>query len=322
MKLQIAVFILVPSVLINLFAMNARAASHDDSRLDNVVPFQISVTTVPFRSAGMNELEMFELKLQTQHLSYVPIGLPEVSDYYRKGVVLLAADGTVVGYVVTGGVGLGSFWKLGFDSEMTVHQRFRLLQLITPYVQQILQALESEWAMWKKAHPHGKQRGPQVVVDFLNSDGLARGWALEQFGRFAGATMEDSSKGIEISFERIRSLLPPGKKTSNSQINSTVITSFQFGRVYSPNLRRYLRTYDGGIEVIDSKNNKVIGTIALPEPGTPTLRYEAAQVVLEYPHKRYHYGVGGYTLLYATDVWQAPPRGISIQRSCRDLFVY
>lgn len=314
--------IISPVFFALVFALVSSSAQADNSNGSNVIPFQINVQTQHFSTVENAQLETFEMMLMVNKMNYTPINLPGVNDYYKSGYILTTAEGIVMGYVVTNGKYVGTYWKLAFDPMMNPGQRQRLLQLITPYVQTTLNNLERAWEHVK--HEQGN-KPLRIVVDFLEPDLLAKKWALDLFGKYPEAVLEDTSKGTEFTFERIRSIMPPDMKSpAISATSGNVVSGYEFGRVYSPNLRRYLSFTDKGtLDVIDARTGKVVGTIVLPQSGAPRVQYTSTQVVLDYGagQKRYHFGTGSYTLLYATENWRAPQRGQTVQRSCRDIFV-
>lgn len=291
------------------------------SESGNVIPFQINIQTQPFQVMGTAELDLFELTLSKNKLEYIPINVPGFNDYYKSGLVLVAGDGSIIGYVVAGGRPVGTQWKLAFDVAMKASQRQRLLRLVTPYIQKSMQSLEIEWAHLQRSTGAPAKPLP-VVVDFLEPDVLARRWALDLFGKYPQAVMEDTSKGTSLSFERIRSLLPP-ETPRPSNTGTPVVNGYVFGRIYSPNLNRYIEFRGDQLEILDTKSGNVIGKLTLPQVGAPKIQFESTQIVLDYGpgEKRYHYGTGKFTLMYSYENWRAPTRPGSMQRTCREVFV-
>lgn len=311
-----------PLVLSLLFAMSSvlsPCANASDS--GNVVPFRINIKTQPYTVHGTAELDVFEMELLMKTGNYTPINVPGINDYYKNGFLITTMSGLVVGYVVTGGRYVGTHWKVAFHPDMKPTARGRVLQLMVPFVQRTMESLEVEWSHVQRANG-AKAKPLTVVVDFLGPDSIAKKWALELFAKYPHSIMEDTSKGTSLSFEDIRKQLPKDTRAQDTGKNS-VVQGYVFGRVYSPNLRRYMEQKNGMLEIFDSKSGKSLGAIVLPEEGTPKIRFDSTQVVLDYGpgKKRYHYGNGEYTLMYTYDNWQAPARSPVVQRTCRDIFV-
>lgn len=306
-------------VAIMLFTFSVKG---DDSNVTTITPLETNIRLRHFDTAWAPFMDNLELKLLQQHPSYLPVNTPQYNEHYTRGIYFEGENGKILGYAITGGMFEGTYWKFAFDVEVTSALRARMLLMITPYVLEKMRKLQSEWRDFRAEQDRPMEL--RVRVDFLNTDSAVHRWILDIFGNYNEMFLEDTAKGKEIKIADLR-------KNSSSDIMvgkgpAKVITGFQFGKVYSSNLKKMVDiTTDGTIVVIDTRNGRTLGTVLAPEYGTPKIKIDSTQLVLDYGtgKKRYHYNVGDYKLLYTVDNWQAPARPNPVTGGqCRDIFSF
>lgn len=314
--------LVVSLVLALLFSSPVRASEIPDDK--NLVDFLVNVRLVPFSYHGAPEIVEFDSKVLLSNPNYKPFGTPGYWEYHDKGLMIFGPQGNLYGYVATGGLFDGSYWKFSFDPEMTPFQRDRLLALLVPYVKEKTSALEKEWKNLK-ADELRPMNTLYMRVDFFNSESLSNRWLIDHFGQFPLAVFEDSSRGRELSLSEILKITPAALRSRMDKNETTkVIRGIQFGKVYSPDLRKMADINSAGnIVITDTRTGNIVATIAAAESGTPKIKMSSTQLVVDYGpgNNRYHYGVVDFTLLYQVKNWKLPSRPESGSNVCKQIFL-